>query len=169
MRPVPRGAVNHIKTTIRAYAKVRGTTKAYSPFFMPSSWHKTGLPSRQRYVLRQMEVFFSMIQTAMCSNAGGQQPRVTPHTLQHDREVIDCRTIDYGNRTGSAGRHLPLCGEGKLSLAVFRRSPQGDTFEQYKKQFNNSGYIGGYFRKSKRPNHQGFRRFLVVPVVGLEP
>ena len=110
-----------------------------------------------------------MIPTAMCSNAGGQQPRVTPHTLQHDREVIDCRTIDYGNRTGSAGRHLPLCGEGKLSLAVFRRSPQGDTFEQYKKQFNNSGYIGGYFRKSKRPNYQGFRRFLVVPVVGLEP
>ena len=74
-----------------------------------------------------------MIPTAMCSNAGGQQPRVTPHTLQHDREVIDCRTIDYGNRTGSAGRHLLLCGEGKLSRAVFRRSPQGDTFEQYKK------------------------------------
>lgn len=88
-----------------------------------------------------------MIQTAMCSNAGGQQPRVTPHTLQHDRGVIDCRTIDHGNRTGSAGRHLPLCGEGKLSLAVFRHSPQGDTFEQYKKQFIKVGTSVGTLEK----------------------
>ena len=121
---------------------------------MPSSWHKTGLPSRQRYVLRQMEVFFSMIQTAMCSNAGGQQPRVTPHTLQHDREVIDCRTIDHGNRTGSAGRHLPLCGEGKLSLAVFRRSPQGDTFEQHKTP-GNKKLQNELQRKKQTPESSG--------------
>ena len=32
-----------------------------------------------------------------------------------------------------------------------------------------SGYMSGYFEKRKRPNHQRFRRFLMVESRGVEP
>ena len=62
-----------------------------------------------------------------------------------------------------------------VSLDAFDDEPAVDAerratlLSSTKSSLNKSGYFGGCFGKSKRPNHQKFRRFLVVRMAGFEP